>query len=82
MAYDTDATASCEEKQTRRDRRCNYWRQADVPAAVDEAWHTAFQCQMLVCGVNVLDGYEGLHDRASSSHMTVQASAHQFQLRT
>ena len=34
-ASDTDASASCEENQTRRDRRFNDRRQADVPAAVD-----------------------------------------------
>ena len=37
-AVDMDASASCEEK-SRRDRRFNYRRQADVPAAVDGAWH-------------------------------------------
>ena len=61
-ACDTDASASCEEKQGRRDRRKNYRRQAGVPAAVDGAWHIASLCQMLVCGLHVLDGYETLHD--------------------
>ena len=36
-------------------------RQDEVPAAVDGAWH-ALLCQILVCGVHVLDGYETLHD--------------------
>ena len=52
-AYDTDASPSCEEKQTRRDRR-----QADVPVAVDGAFHFAPQHQILVCNVHVLDGTE------------------------
>ena len=61
-AHDTDASASCEEKQGRRDRRGNCRRQADVPAAVDGAQHIASLYQMLVCGVHVLGGYETLHD--------------------
>ena len=61
-AHDTDASASCEEKQGRRDRRCNCRRQADVPAAVDGAQQIASLYQMLVCGVRVLGGYETLHD--------------------
>ena len=36
--------------------------QADVPAAVDGAWHIAPLCQMLVCGVHVLDGTETHED--------------------
>ena len=47
-------------KQSRRDRRYNYKRQAAVPAAVDGARHVALLCQIVVCGV--LDGYETLHD--------------------
>ena len=61
-AYDTRASATCEGKYSRRDKRYNSRRQDDVPAAVDGAWHTASPCQMLVCGVHVLDGYETLHD--------------------
>ena len=33
-----------------------------MPAAVDGAWHIAPLCQILVCGVRVLGGYETLHD--------------------
>ena len=32
-----------------------------MPAAVDASWHIASLCQMLVCGVHVLDGTE-THD--------------------
>ena len=40
-AYDTDASASCEEenKVDAADGKTTYRRQADVPAAVDGAWH-------------------------------------------
>ena len=47
--------------EQRNNRNPLYWRQADVPAAADGAWHTAPLCQMLVCGVHVLDGTE-THD--------------------
>ena len=57
-ACETDASASCEEKQGRRDRRSYHRRPDDVPAAVDWAWPTAPLCQLLVCGVHVLDGTE------------------------
>ena len=57
-AHDTDASASCEEKQGRRDRRYN----CDMPAAAGGALQIASLCQMLVCGVHVLGGYETLHD--------------------
>ena len=55
MAYDTDASASC-------DRRCNYRWQDDVLAAVDWAWHIASLCHLLVCDVHLLDGTETHED--------------------
>ena len=75
---DTHASASCEEKQTGRDRRYNYKRQADVPAAADGAWHVP------IAGVrrararwnkNPRGTGRSLSTRASSSDMMVQASA-------
>ena len=53
--YETDGSASCEEKQGRRDRRSYHRRQDDVPAAVDWAWPIAPLCQLLVCAVHVLE---------------------------
>ena len=58
VAYDTDTSASCEEKQSRRDKRYYYGWQDNVLAAVDGAWHIATLCHRLVCGVHVLDGTE------------------------
>ena len=39
-------------QNSRRDGRKNYWRQTDVPAAVDGACNIARLCQILVCGVH------------------------------
>ena len=61
-AHDTHASASCEEKRSRRDRRYDNKRQDDVPAVVDGAWHIVLLCQMLVCGVHVLEGIETRED--------------------
>ena len=61
-AYDTDTSASCEAKQSRCDRRCNYRWQDHVLAAVDWAWYIAPLCKLLLCGVHVLDGTETHED--------------------
>ena len=53
----------------------NYRRQADVPAAVDGAWYIALLCQILVCGVHVLDGYEPLHDEFNENADTEARNA-------
>ena len=60
VAYDTDASASC-------DKRRNYWWQDDVLAAMDWAWHIASLCHLLVCGVHVLGGTE-THEDVKRKH--------------
>ena len=70
MAYDTDTSASCEGKQSRCDRRCNYQWQDDVPAAIDWTWHIALLCQLRVCGVHVLDGSETHEDMFEENAQT------------
>ena len=53
-----------------------YKRQDDVPATVDGAWRIAPLCQILVCGVHVLDGYEALHDVFKKRKKETQTQGH------
>ena len=48
---------------------------ASILAAVDEPWHIALLCQLLVCGVHVLDGTETHEDKFEENAQTEAGDA-------
>ena len=46
----------------------DYRLQDEAPATVERAWHIAPLCQILACGVHVLDGTETTEDVFKETH--------------